>query len=517
MLVVAALITGCEGPAAPSFDAKIKLPFLRDIFTVNDIEIQDSTLEVVDDTVFAAFFDDQSFIIENYLFLDTLGISYTINLSAPQSAGRNAVILDTILVANSPTSSVINEAGIESGEFSVTFTSDNLPAGSMVSFILLDFFDTQNNPVALNNILVPPDVTVTTSISNTTFRPDPGAFGAQQTKFQLILETPSALESLTAVGLDVDIRTDTLRLSYFDGTLEETEVVLNPIDVDVELPEGLDSITLQRAFFDLSATNAIEMPIVADILVSARRGAVSRSFRILTDIDPAAQSGVPVMTQIRSGPNLNVLNVMNLLPTTITYFPRFLVGDSTSDGFVSKTDFLSYDLKLKTPLIYRFPNDPNLNKILAEPELLDISSSLKERLVDNFGEFMISGTVENNFPSGVTVQFFIDSIATLDEFYDNVQLRAFTFPDEPLFVEPATLDNEGASQTPTIIPFEYLVENTDYRRIFNERFFKVLYSGVIVKIVGTEGDFVRVRPTDFLQMNIDMQFEVTIDEDLFQQ
>ena len=419
--------------------------------------------------------------------------------------------------------SVISEAKIKSGMLNAQIENIDFDALGTVIVKFPDFTDDQQN-VLTQTIQIPTQGMTSAAapidMSAYTFRPGGASFGNQFVRYTWEINLPASTSDMTEVtssqAINVDLNLDEMILATFSGTLEEFQIDADLVTLSTELPEGLDSIKIQSAFFELKANNPYGFPVRFDLLIEGRNGSLNETVVLGGTLDPALQPGVPVQTKVRTNPDQNVIDLVELPPTSVSYLWTFFIGDDMTNGFLDEADSVTASLAIVSPLIYQFPDDSNANIIRADPNSVDIPAQIEEIIQEQTGTVLLTGSIINHFPSKVSIRFLLDSIPDNLRLYENISQREFVLPDTALIVQEPPISPDGFVIQERVTNFEFILTPDDYGDVFDSSIFPDLYSGLHLRLFGTQGQFVKVRASDFLEIRSQIQVEVLVNQELFE-
>ena len=410
------------------------------------------------------------------------------------------------------TSSVIDTGYIERGQITVDVQLLGLEIGAVVDFHSDDF---DSAGTKLNRrIRIPAPDPIVVDLAKWSLIPRSSAIGEQYINYSYTIVTDSStnLSSTIATGQGVKALAtlDTLVFSRLRARLAREEIAIDPVDEKIQIEE-LDSIQLQRAYFEIISEHRIPFPISLDmVMTGVKTHSSSQTVAIQADIPEYDGGPLPRRDTIRTTNYEEVAQLLSLLPDSIYITGKSFIGDNMTVAAVNKTDFINVKFLLRAPLVFSLPNDTTLNIIRTKPSEMNISEKDKKRIHERLRRVMITGKIINHFPVPVLVQFMIDSLADKDSFYANQDTFQFRFPNSPLLIDKGITDANGVVITPRTIDLEYVLLESDYQRLFDPAVLSI-YHGFRVQLLGT-GGVVRVSSNDFVDVDTQMEFRFFIDD-----
>lgn len=422
----------------------------------------------------------------------------------------------------STSNSVIEEAVINTGRITYTIRNTNFPVGATINYTSLDFLDPQGDFLT-GTITIPIQSggTITDSIllNGYTLRPFHAAtMGNQYFYFSYTLTSEASSTPVTIEnnqGVMVTTTLDTIKFDRITGRLAEETIDIDPRSESINI-EDIDSVTLEAAYLEIIAEHNIQFPIALDLNVIGRRTAtqqertahIAGTFERYTGPAGGSRRDTIRTTAIQAD---TIAQLFSLLPDSIIASGSAIIGDNSGafSGTVTRNDSIKVTLSLRAPLIFSLPNDTTRNVIQPKPREMDLGESVQDLLANSVESILMSGEIENHFPVGVEVQFFIDTIARPDStFYDSA---VFVYPQTPLLIGKATTDPvTGLVTAPTTKTLDLPVDQSEYEWLFTTSATK--YRGLRIRLLGTGGT-VKVSSTDHVRVDTDFQVELKIDED----
>ena len=269
-----------------------------------------------------------------------------------------------------------------------------------------------------------------------------------------------------------------LEFSQVTGIIVPTEVELSNTVEQLDLPTGMEDISLTDALITVNIYSEVDLPAEVSVELNGDGG------QYLT-FDAEINRGLPGnpgYTQIVID---DLANLTSPVPNEITISGIAIVGDGESIGSVYLESRVWGDVEINSPLKFA----------LGETQVdADINSTdIDQNDIDEISERLLGGTIHatitNHLPFGCQVElFFAGDSATL---YSNPQLTL-----GPYAVGSGII-SDGLVTQPTVTQLEITLSETDLDIIENA----TLYVGQNIYLPGTNGQVVNIISTDYLDIS----------------
>jgi len=401
-------------------------------------------------------------------------------------------------------SMVVTDALVESGTIAISL-GGNLPLDAWVTYYLPDFITAQGESV-VDSFFVRKHTSMVNNINlaNLFLRPEPADFSEQQIRFNWTVRTIDTGSEMALVRsndeMGADFSLTNMRFESITGRIGEQEIDIDQNDIEFDIPADLDSIFFETAQLELEINNGINFPARISMNIEGRNEAGSIStLSIDEEILPAEQQGMVRKTVIvLHQNNSNIKDFISILPNLIKVQGKVRLGDANWVGTITKDDFVDGEVKISAPFSLRLPEQEIEGKAVE----MEIDEDVKKDIIDNLANGSFNGQLENHLPLGASIEilFGADSSST------------FTSPllaIGPLRADEAQVDNNGyvaASQTTDI---EFSLTEEEMQVFTNES----LYQAVRVLIDGTNGQYIKVRNSDYLNIKAYTRIKVKVNQD----
>jgi hypothetical protein len=258
------------------------------------------------------------------------------------------------------------------------------------------------------------------------------------------------------------------------------------MQVNLDLPQGLSSVSLTDAVLDLKIKNGVGFPGFLDLHLNGEDG---QSLLISGQIEPGAPDN-PITTVLREN---NLSSFLNPIPERINLTGQATCGDGITSGRVTENDFICGEIILSSP--FEFVLDST--RIQIDPDSNSLQEDLRNGLEKRVNSAKIYLDLENHLPLGAKVElFFSRDSATL---YTSPQLFI-----GPVSINPALIDSSGLVINPVNTENVIQLNKNDLQVFQNLPF----YTGGRITFQGTNGNKIKFLSTDYIQIKSHLELEV---------
>jgi hypothetical protein len=383
-----------------------------------------------------------------------------------------------------PTSNIINSARIKNGNLYLQIKNrTNLPANL---FIFLPDLTSSGSPLSLSRFIGALSILdLSIPLTGYTFQPS-----GQNINLQISGQTEGSGENLVSItssdSISISVSSDTILFSSLSGIIQPTPVQIDPLQIDLDLPQGLSSASLTDAVLDLKIRNGVGFPGYFDLNLNGEDG---QSLLISGQIESGAPD-TPIITVLRKD---NLSNFLNPIPEQINLTGQATCGDGITAGRVTENDFICGEIVLNSPFEFILDSaqvqiDPNSNSLQE-----DLRNGLEEKV--NSAKIYLD--LENHLPLGAKIELLFSR--------DSVTL--YTSPElliGPASINPAQIDSSGLVINP--VNTELVVQlNKNNLQVFQNLPF---YAGGRITFQGTNGNKVKFLSKDYIQVKSHLELEV---------
>ncbi|MFQ5605116.1 MAG: hypothetical protein ACE5HS_17770 [bacterium] len=399
---------------------------------------------------------------------------------------------------------VIMEARVEQGSI-VLDLGGKLPIDAWVIYELPDFqtpsgFSLKDSSFVRRNT----HENIVIDLSGYYLKPQLANFGEQMIRYHWTIRTIDTGNEQVLVRATDDVNTQLhvteVSFSSVTGKIGNQEIEVNQEEIDFEIPADLDSIFFETAELELKLHNAINFPAHIRFVIEGRNDAGATSYlNVNADLQPALQPSSPVTTVIvLNSQNSNINDFISILPSTIRIDGKVTIRDDNWVGTVSSKDFVDGEVRVSAPIALKLPPqtvDSDVNE-------LEIEDDVKKDIIENLSSGTFYAEISNHLPLGASVEIlFCQKDSTL-----------FTSPNlriGPLQADAAQVNGSGYVDQAMDGVITFSLTEEEMRTFL----MTPLYSGVRVNLEGTDGQYVKVRASDYLQIKSYSKIKIKVNQD----
>jgi hypothetical protein len=301
---------------------------------------------------------------------------------------------------------------------------------------------------------------------------------------------PDMVEVNQADSIRVDASISGLAFSTMTGIIDSSEAAFDAIQVEVELPQGFDSLQLVNADLVLEIENGVNLPGALNINIAGNGGQL---INLAGNIEPGYYDN-PFSSYIYAS---DVSAFMNPVPTEITIDGFALFGDGSTVGTITANDFIVPRVRISSPLEVIIGQSNFEGDISSE----EIDQKDIDKITDHIIRAQFTSNIINHLPLGVTVEVYFSGDSTT--LYSNPQLVI-----GPIEVDAGLVGVGNVVTTATESENIITLDSTDIKILENP----VLYTGNIITIHSSDGQTVKVSGSDYITARGVVEVDYRIDD-----
>jgi hypothetical protein len=405
---------------------------------------------------------------------------------------------------------VVHEATIESGNITLQLGSA-LPVEAWLTYQLPDFVSGTGS-VLTDSLFLAPGVNiepVQIDLAGYYLRPAVADFGNQKVRFAWAFRTIDTEEDSRPGEMAIITNTDRMSAEFsltgltfasVTGKMGSQEVDVEESEFEIDIPADLDSIFFETARLELSINNSINFParILFNIQGENEDGSIT-NLSVDDVIEPSGSSGeTKTSVIVLDQQNSDIKDFISILPSLIRVDGKVRLGDENWIGSVTKDDFVNGTVNIRAPLSVRLPDQ----SIDMDTNEMDIDEDVQDDIINNLASGAFYAEINNALPVGASLEiYFGDDSTTV---YNSPVLTI-----GPLSPNAGVIDNSGFVDTPTFTEISFNLTEDEIRTFTR----KPLFSGVRVGLQGTDGNFIKLRESDYIQIKAYTKIGVKVNQD----
>lgn len=282
----------------------------------------------------------------------------------------------------------------------------------------------------------------------------------------------------------IRVTVDPISLSFrsVTGIVDPITIDLESESTELDIPDDLDDLQLQRAELALGFTTSLGMPIAIRLHLEGTN-AQGEMVPLDADIDLPAVSGTEpeVVNVVLDEQNSDVVAFLNNLPETVVFAGTASVGDGVSEGTVAASDSVAARWAIQAPMTVALL----AQEINGDATELDLDEDTRRNLDERLLGLTLEADVTSTLPIEAVAYIGIASDSTSTHTSPELELGPITIPA----AGPARADGgRDGVVSKTVVE----VAEKDVPVITRP----FAWQGVRLVLPGTDGEFVTLRSTD---------------------
>ncbi|MBN1350851.1 hypothetical protein JXJ21_15640 [candidate division KSB1 bacterium] len=292
-----------------------------------------------------------------------------------------------------------------------------------------------------------------------------------------------------------------IHFNYLKGEISIIKVSIDPLSEDLDIPSGLDSLslTLLDAELRLDINSRINFPAQLDMAIEGATASGSIIPLYLNEnLDAAENYGELQTTQIvLNSDNSNIVQFINALPGEIYVSGTVHIGRDNWVGKISEDDYVEGTLTITSPLSFILPTQEIETKI----DTIELEQDVRERIARHGKSGFIYGTVSNHFPFETQLQIALRTVDSLVYSQPEVVLG-------PVTIQSGNIDpNTGYVSSASLSEIQLEMSEQQIQIFDNPK----LYAGILLDLPGSDGNTIKANRSDYLSLSIGARLLIKID------
>ncbi|MBK7141155.1 MAG: hypothetical protein IPH75_03615 [bacterium] len=283
------------------------------------------------------------------------------------------------------------------------------------------------------------------------------------------------VSSINSFGVQASI--SGLTFTAVTGNFSSTNMTIDPIVQDIDVPTGFDSIQLVNAVLTIELENSVGLPGQLDINLVGNNGK-TLNINGLVNARVLATAATTTLTET------DVANFLSPLPSQVSISGSASFGDGSS-GTIRDGDYITGTVRIDAPVEMIIPETPIETDIESE----EIEQDDIDQITDHVIEARLVYNITNHLPLGASISlvFSADS-ATL---YTNPELVI-----DSISVSAAPVVSSVVVDTLSTGEQTILLDSADIQILKHAK----LYIGQELILHGSNGQPVKLTKNDFISV-----------------
>ncbi|MEE9554858.1 MAG: hypothetical protein V3W18_11220 [candidate division Zixibacteria bacterium] len=431
----------------------------------------------------------------------TMSFSGDITVSAAQAETPAINIVQTISSALTD-SSLVQSSSIASGSLQFDISND-----TQIPFtVFLSSLNFRNGGMELqiNRQVNPGNTTqVNVDLAGYTFSPSDSG-GAQYVNIDFDASAPPSAPAQYVISADdsvsVHAAVTNIVFESITGQIKPTIVIIDPVQQDVDIPEGLDQARLTQAEMNLNLYNNSMVDADINLTISGGGNSIIIGDRITGK--PSPQS--PAQLTVISVASQDLYDFLNPPPAQITISGEAIMNPDFAISTITANDNFYGDFEIYSPFA------------LAISDTISIDLDINETTIDsdarpdNFDQTFKYGAIDVEFdshlPLGISMTLYIGTIADSTLFDDPNTLVL-----GPYTLEPGIIDNNGHVIESVLSTVADSLDSNELSIFDND----TLYFGQQINLLPTDSVGVQVLGEDYINIKSNARIQLQVGDNLW--
>lgn len=481
----------------PTWDVTLIIPLMNDMYTMTDLADDVDEIDTLNqEVVFTIEETLDPIVIGDYLKTDGAEKSTSVFIPLGRTIGYEESVDDTVTMADSI---IVESAIIDSGK--VWATVNNLTSYRVGAEVEIPSLTRGGGPIQIYFEIPPGQNLDSLSLDGAEFAPG----GSNLINFHA---------SITVVGgdggqggdVEITVRISDISFKEVTGRFNNVELEIEDERAELNIPDEMEDFRIRWANLKLALWLGFQIPIYTDLSIEAINPASGfpDPIGIQDWIDTPAGPGAMLDT-LEFPDDEAVADFINSQPEEILFSGSLRIGKGQNAVTIVDTNTIHPTVIFRAPLTLTLPSDTTE----TDPDTLEIDDEdTREAIRDNLMGGKIEAVVDNHLPLGMRVSVLFDSTRSDSTLYDPGYDANLTIG--PLVLEAAPTEDDPSDPGVKVVSgpetSQLIVElDKDDLRLFER---EELYQGTRIEILGTAGEMVRIRPTDYIHVKANLTVQV---------
>jgi hypothetical protein len=279
-----------------------------------------------------------------------------------------------------------------------------------------------------------------------------------------------------------------LTFTAVTGNFNSTNMTIDPILQEIDVPMGFDSIQLVNAVLTIELENSVGLPGQLDIHLNGNNGKT-------LDITGTVNARVLATAATTTFTETDVANFLSPLPSQVSISGSASFGDGSS-GTIRDGDYITGTVRIDAPVEMIIPQTPIETDIESE----EIEQDDIDQITDHVIEARLVYNITNHLPIGASVVLMLSpDSATL---YSNPELTI-----DSISVGAAPVVSSVVVDTLSTGEMSIILDSADIQILKHEK----LYIGQELILHGSNGQPVKLTKNDFILVLARIEVEYRFD------
>jgi hypothetical protein len=324
------------------------------------------------------------------------------------------------------------------------------------------------------------------TLNGYSFKPLSGNSIKTQIKIQTDGSSDQLISFISSDSVTLSADLSKITFSQISGRLEPTVVDIDEIQRDLDLPPGFENAHMKNASLSLDIHNGVNFPADLSVTIQGDKG---QRLELFGDIE----AGTPWATAVTTIQEDDLDPLLDPVPQRITVTGKVTCGDGVSSGTVNEEDFFFGEIEITSPLELILDSC----QVQMDADSYNVNDDVKSLIEDQVNSSQMITKIESHLPLDAKVLIFLSK---------NKE-SIFSDPDlviGPVDVPRGELDHNGLVVASRMSESTIALDHEELQVFRNSPF----YMAGKLDFPGTNGNMVKAKAEDFIQINSYIEFEV---------
>jgi hypothetical protein len=284
------------------------------------------------------------------------------------------------------------------------------------------------------------------------------------------------------------------------GRIGPTSVNVDPVQQDLDIPEGLDQARLTRAQLNVNIYNNSMVEADIDLSISGGGNVINVADRIAGKSSPGA---APMLTIVSVG-GQELSDFLNPPPAQITVTGQALLNPDYVVTTVTSGDYFYGEVEIYSPFALAIADTIPVDLDISDTEI--DPDSRPDNFQETFRYGAIDVAIENHLPLAVSMMLYIGTVGD-----STIYGHPATLALGPYDLEAGVTDVDGHVVEPTISDIADSLDSSQLS-IFDR---DTVYFGQIIDLLPTDPAGVEILGSDYIGINARARMQVQLGDNVW--
>jgi hypothetical protein len=364
-------------------------------------------------------------------------------------------------------------------------------------------FSNSGVPLQVSRNINPGVTQVNVDLAGYTFAPDDSVSGQYVNVDCSAIAPPSApaqyvIDAADSVAIHVAV--SNITFASITGQIKPTDVAIDPVQQDVNFPEGFDQARLTQAVLNLNLYNNSMVDADISLTISGGGNFIDISDRIFGKSSPSDPAELTILTV----GSQQLADFLDPPPSQITVSGNAVMNPDYGIATISSSDSFYGDIEIYSPLALAIDNaisiDLDINETTIDP------GSRPNNYSETFKYGAIDVEFESHLPLGLSLTMYIGLLpdSTLYSDPNTLVLGPYT-------LQPGVTDSNGHVIESVISNIADSLDSNEIAIFDND----TLYYGQMINLMPTDPNGVQVLGQDYINIKSNARIQIQVGDNIW--